>query len=96
MRRTHLRGHSNILKRLLIHAGAFNLSRLLRHRFGIGTPRALQGRSVRLSSLLLSLYRALRPFLLTRDRPRAHFPPLSSPEVSAILAGHKRPSATGC
>jgi transposase len=25
MRRTHLRGHSNILKRVLIHAGAFNL-----------------------------------------------------------------------
>jgi len=25
MRRTRLRGHSNILKRLLIHAGAFNL-----------------------------------------------------------------------
>jgi transposase len=25
MRRTHLRGHPNILKRLLIHAGAFNL-----------------------------------------------------------------------
>ena len=30
MRRTHLRGHANILKRLLIHAGAFNLGRLLR------------------------------------------------------------------
>ena len=28
MRRTHLRGHTNILKRLLIHAGDFNLSRL--------------------------------------------------------------------
>ena len=25
MRRTHLRGHQNILKRLLVHAGAFNL-----------------------------------------------------------------------
>jgi hypothetical protein len=25
MRRTHLRGHPNILKRLLIHAGGFNL-----------------------------------------------------------------------
>ncbi|MGE3511667.1 MAG: transposase [Vicinamibacterales bacterium] len=25
MRRTHLRGHTNILKRLLIHAGGFNL-----------------------------------------------------------------------
>jgi transposase len=25
MRRTHLRGHTNILKRLPIHAGGFNL-----------------------------------------------------------------------
>ena len=25
MRRTHLRGHTNILKRLLIHAAGFNL-----------------------------------------------------------------------
>ncbi|MBI3824824.1 MAG: transposase, partial [Candidatus Rokubacteria bacterium] len=25
LRRTHLRGHQNILKRLLVHAGAFNL-----------------------------------------------------------------------
>ena len=39
MRRTHLRGHSNILKRLLVHAGAFNLGRLLRQMVGIGTPR---------------------------------------------------------
>src|ERR1700692_3260980 len=30
MRRTHLRGHTNILKRLLIHAGGFNLGLLLR------------------------------------------------------------------
>ena len=28
MRRTHLRGHQNILKRLLIHAGGFNLGLL--------------------------------------------------------------------
>ena len=27
MRRTHLRGHANILKRLLVHTGAFNLRR---------------------------------------------------------------------
>jgi len=25
MRRTHLRGHANILKRLLVHVGGFNL-----------------------------------------------------------------------
>ena len=40
MRRTHLRGHDNILKRLLIHAGAFNLGLVMRHLIGIGTPRS--------------------------------------------------------
>jgi transposase len=30
LRRTHLRGHQNILKRLLVHAGAFNLGILMR------------------------------------------------------------------
>jgi len=44
LRRTHLRGHHNILKRLLIHAGAFNLGLLMRHAGGCGTPRGLQGR----------------------------------------------------
>ena len=44
MRRTHLRGHANILKRLLVHAGAFNLGLLMRTAFGRGTPRGLQGR----------------------------------------------------
>lgn len=44
MRRTHLRGHTNILKRLLVHAGGCNLGLLMRTRFGIGTPRSLQGR----------------------------------------------------
>jgi transposase len=44
MRRTHLRGHSNILKRLLIHAGAFNLGLIMRQLIGLGTPRGLQGR----------------------------------------------------
>jgi len=44
MRRTHLRGHPNILKRLLIHAGGFNLGLVMRHLIGVGTPRGLQGR----------------------------------------------------
>jgi len=42
MRRTHLRGHRNILKRLLIHVAAFNLSLVLRREIGVGTPRGLQ------------------------------------------------------
>ncbi len=46
MRRTHLRGHSNILKRLLVHAGGFNLGLVMRTLLGVGTPRGLQGRLV--------------------------------------------------
>jgi len=43
MRRTHLRRHDNIIKRLLIHAGAFNLGLVMRKLCGCGTPRGLQG-----------------------------------------------------
>jgi hypothetical protein len=44
MRRTHLRGHNNILKRQLIHVGAFNLSLILRKLMGAGTPREWKNR----------------------------------------------------
>ena len=44
MRRTHLCFHYNIAKRVLIHVAGFNLALLMRKRFGIGTPRGLQGR----------------------------------------------------
>jgi len=40
----HICGHQNILKRLLIHAGGFNLGLLIRSILGVGTPRGLQGR----------------------------------------------------
>ena len=43
MRRTHLRGRENILKRMLIHASGLNLGLVLRKLTGVGTPRALQG-----------------------------------------------------
>jgi len=42
MRRTHLRGHANILKRLLIHVAGFNLALVMREAFGLGKPRTLQ------------------------------------------------------
>ena len=38
MRRIHLRGHANILKRLLVHISGFNLALLMRSLIGIGTP----------------------------------------------------------
>ncbi len=39
MRRTYLRGHGNILKRLLVHVAGFNLGLLMRSILGCGTPR---------------------------------------------------------
>jgi transposase len=53
MRRTHLRGHANILKRLLIHASGFNLGLLIRATLGVGTPRGLQDVAARVCSALL-------------------------------------------
>ena len=46
MRRLHLRGLTNVLKRAYVHASACNLGLLMRTGVGIGTPRSLQGRSV--------------------------------------------------
>jgi transposase len=63
MRRTHLRGHTNILKRLLIHAGGFNLGLVMRHLIGRGTPRGLQDRSASLIAALWPLLGASRRWL---------------------------------
>ena len=56
MRRTHLRGHTNILKRLLIHAGGFNLGLVMRQLIGVGTPRGLQGRLAAVIGALVALW----------------------------------------
>ena len=57
MRRTHLRQHDNILKRLLIHVAGFNLAVLMRKLIGVGSPRSLQGRLAAFLLLLLALLR---------------------------------------
>jgi transposase len=54
MRRTHLRGHENILKRQLVHVGAFNLSLILRQILGAGTPR--QWKDLAEAHFLLFIY----------------------------------------
>jgi transposase len=72
MRRVHLRGHHNILKRVLLQAGALNLGLLMRHLVGIGTPRSLQGRAVALLRGFWSLIRlpeTLWDVIWTRCRP---------------------------
>jgi transposase len=48
MRRCTLRGTKNILKRQLIHVGAFNISLVLRKTLGAGTPRELKNRALNL------------------------------------------------
>jgi len=60
MRRTHLRGHENILKRLAIHVAGVNLGLLMRTIMGVGTPRSLQGR---LAAFLLLVAAALTTVL---------------------------------
>jgi transposase len=43
MRRLHLRGRDDILKRLVVHSGAANLGLSMRKLFGKGTPLGLAG-----------------------------------------------------
>jgi transposase len=44
MRRLHLRGRENILKRLVIHGAGFNLALVMRKRYGAGKPKQAKGR----------------------------------------------------
>ena len=56
LRRAHVRGHENVLKRLLIHAGVFNLGLWMRTLCGVGAPRSLQGRAVALGAVITTLW----------------------------------------
>lgn len=96
MRRTYLRGHTNILKRLLIHAAGFNLGLVMRTSIGVGTPRGLQGA---LQALLGSLARltsavgAILDDLMAARRP--------TPARTTLMRTHLQDSltmalATGC
>ena len=59
MRRTHLRQHGNILKRLLVHVAGFNLGILMRSLLGTGTPRAYAELARGLISVFLRLFEGL-------------------------------------
>ena len=64
LRRVYLRGHSNILKRVLIHTAALNLGLLMRRLVGVGTPRSLQGRLwASLTRLVLLWCRVIKEYL---------------------------------
>ena len=72
MRRVYLRGHTNILKRVLLQTAALNLGLLMRMLFGVGTPRSLQGRVAAFFAVygsLIRLPRTLWDAIWTMYRP---------------------------
>jgi transposase len=96
LRRVYLRGRRNILKRMLVHYAAFNLSLILRQEIGKGTPRGLQGLMAFQLSALSMLIRDLETILAAahnRGRRRSaamqHFASINH------LSGN-RTFTTGC
>ncbi len=103
LRRVHLRGHPNILKRLLVHVCGFNLGLLMRQLTGVGTPRSLQGRAAAVFGALIGLLGGSWRRLLRSWAPAPHDPPDSSwggpatrPYEHRALDLRIAPSATGC
>ena len=86
MRRVHLRGRENILKRLVVHSGAANLGLLMRKLFGKGTPRGFPGCFCRLFSVAEQFSRALTATaaLIRRFRDRLVLQPIAISRFIAV------------
>jgi transposase len=82
MRRVHLRGRANVLKRYLVHVAAFNLSLVMRTIFGVGTPRGLQGTLAALRAAFDRLLELVGE-ALRLDRVRALVPDNPVPAMAA-------------
>ena len=90
MRRTHLRGHQNILKRLLIHVGAFNLSLIFRNLLGAGTPREWKNRGgILILFAYLLLTRRESPIGLQRSQS-------AIPQTKSFAGSRRRVSPWRC
>lgn len=96
MRRVHLRGRENILKRYLVHVAAFNLSLVMRKLLGVGTPRGLQGRLAALVALCrhwIALLVELGFASMRRNQDRIGF----VASARAVVLTSRRPAfSTGC
>ena len=88
MRRVYLRGHMNILKRLLIHTGGFNLGLLMRQLIGVGTPRGLQGRLSAVVAALLALIGSLRELANRHGRRMRQVLPLKHRSIARLGVVH--------
>ena len=69
MRRVYLRGHQNILKRVLIHTCAFNLGIVMRNLVGHGTPRGLAAHTRRALSAFVTAFRQIVLLVLDPGLP---------------------------
>ena len=100
LRRIYLRGHDNILKRVLVHVAGFNLGLVMQKIAGHGTPRGLQGRFLRLLALIIAAIQALLLPGNSVSRPaQPHAPArrrLLSPGWLSRRFGRKPTFATGC
>jgi hypothetical protein len=86
MRRVHLKGRKNILKRLLVHGAAFNLSLILRQSMGVGKPRRLQGLSLQPFMLFARIFSWLWVTSWKLEPSVRHFAPQRSLAVPPLPA----------
>ena len=84
MRRLHLRGRSNVLKRVLLHACGFNLGLLMREAVGIGTPRSLQGRAAAACTCLIGRLGRLWRRIVRAPASILRSPRFASPDPESI------------
>ena len=96
LRRTQVRGHENVLKRVLVHSSAFNLSLLMRTICGVGTPRSLQGRIRAVLAALASLSSTLERFLRPRRDVRGFSRQLVDQRIDDVMTPAKVAFTTGC
>jgi transposase len=110
MRRVHLKGRDNILKRLLVHAAGFNLALVMRKLVGVGKPRQLQGASPCIFARLRELFQLMGSVVhtgwifnteksettITFSRAVTSFHQLYSCTFAASLRTDILTSTTGC
>jgi transposase len=99
MRRVHLRGRQNILKRAVVHAAGFNLGLVMRKRLGHGKPRQFQGIFPFLFVLMRLYAGQLRAWARAVANRLASFPSVAAPDRWSTLPGalpNSLTSATGC